>query len=90
LGFLVYAGTENTTFTTEKVKKGELVSSLSGNGQVSTSDEIEMKFKTSGDVIYVGVTNGQTVKKGTLIAQLNTNEAKKAIRDAEINLESAH
>ncbi len=88
--FLISANTgEEIIFVTETVKKGELISSLSGNGQVSASDEVEVKFKTSGDVVYVGVANGQEVKKGTLIAQLDTGDAKKTIRDAEINLESA-
>ncbi|MCK4918342.1 MAG: efflux RND transporter periplasmic adaptor subunit [Candidatus Pacebacteria bacterium] len=80
---------EEVRYITEKINKGTLISSLSGNGQVSASDQIDIKFKTLGEIIYIGVVNGQEVKKGTLLAQLDTNDAQKEIRDAEVNLESA-
>jgi RND family efflux transporter MFP subunit len=84
-----YAGNEEIIgFSTEVVKKGELALSLSGNGQVSASNQIDLKFKSSGDIIYLGVVAGQDIKKGALIAKLDVDDAKKNIRDAEVNLES--
>ncbi len=78
-----------TRYITAAVKKGTLIVSLSGSGQVSASNQADIKPKVSGDVVYVGVKNGQEVKAGTLIAQLDAQDAQKAVRDAEINLESA-
>jgi|AntAceMinimDraft_18_1070375.scaffolds.fasta_scaffold02554_5 RND family efflux transporter MFP subunit len=71
------------------VKKGTLVVSVSGSGQVSTSDQTDISPKVSGDVVRVGVKNNQEVKKGTLIAQLNTRDAQKAVLDAEVDLANA-
>jgi RND family efflux transporter MFP subunit len=71
------------------VEKGTIISSVSGTGQVSVSDQLDIKPKISGDVIYVAVKNGQEVWPGSLIAQVNTSDAQKAVRDAQINLENA-
>ncbi len=71
------------------VERGNLVVSVTGSGQVSASNQIEIKPKVSGDVVYVGVKSGEEVAAGALIAQLNTRDAQKAVRDAEANLESA-
>src|SRR3989338_5270713 len=67
-----------------------IISSVSGSGQVGTVNQLDLKPKASGDIIYLGVSsNGQDVKAGTLIAQLDTTDAQKAVRDAETNLETA-
>lgn len=76
-------------YASAQVQKGTLIVSLTGSGQVSVSNQVDIKPKVAGDVVYVGVKNGQEVKAGTLIAQLDAGDAQKAVRDAETNLESA-
>ncbi len=76
-------------YVTAAVEKGTVVASITGTGQVSASSQIDLKSKAAGDITYIGVVNGQTVKAGTLIAQLDTRDAQKTVRDAEVNLESA-
>ncbi len=78
-----------TRYLTAAVEKGTLIVSVSGSGQVSALDQVDIKPKVSGEVVYAGVTNGQEVKAGTLIAQLDTRDAQKAVRDAEISLAEA-
>lgn len=73
-----------------QTQRGTLIISISGSGQVSVSNQVDIKPKVSGDVVYVGVKNGQEVRAGTLIAQLDTRDAEKGVRDAEANLESAN
>lgn len=82
------AGAE-TRYVLATVKRGDLISSVTGTGQVSTSNQVELKSKVSGDITYVGVVNGQAVGAGALIAQIDTRNAEKAVRDAEVNLTSA-
>ena len=84
--------TEDTSaveYITATAERGTLVSSITGSGQVSASNLVEVKPKVSGDVIYVGVKNGQEIRAGTLIARLDTKDAQKTVRDAEVSLESA-
>ncbi len=92
-GYFIYqglAGDNNLTqYVTAAVEKGTLIVSVSGSGQVSASDQVDIKPKVSGDIVYLGVENGQEVKKGTIILQLDTADAKKAIEEADISLETA-
>ena len=75
------------SYATAAVEKGTLIVSVSGSGQVSALNQVDVKSKVSGDVIYVGVKNGQEVKTGTLLAQIDSQDAQKSVRDAEIALQ---
>jgi HlyD family secretion protein len=68
------------------VEKGTLIVSVSGSGQVSALNQVDVNPKASGDVVYVGVELGQEVKAGTLLAQIDSQDAQKAVREAEIAL----
>ncbi|OGI57528.1 hypothetical protein A3B85_01855 [Candidatus Nomurabacteria bacterium RIFCSPHIGHO2_02_FULL_37_13] len=78
-----------TRYVTTKVERGIIVASVSGTGQVSDINQIDIKSKASGDVVYIGATNGQKVYAGTLLVQLNVKDAQKSVRDAQISLEGS-
>ncbi len=92
-GFLAYAKIFKNkgviSYVTAQVQKGTLIISVSGSGQVSASNQIDIKPKVAGDIIYIGVKSGEEVKAGKIIAQLDVRDAEKAVRDAQINLDSA-
>jgi len=71
------------------VERGDLINSITGSGQVSANNQVDIKAKTSGAVVYVGAVSGQSVSAGTLIAKLDTKDVEKNIRDAQMSLESA-
>jgi HlyD family secretion protein len=78
-----------TRYVTAQVKKGTIIASITGSGQVSSSNQVDVKPKASGDVVSVNMVNGQNVKAGQILATLDSREAQKAVRDAEVSLESA-
>jgi HlyD family secretion protein len=78
----------NSTYALAAVEKGTLITSVSGTGQISASNKVEIKSKVSGDVLYVGIKNGDYIRRGTLIAQIDSTDAQKAVRDAQTNLET--
>jgi HlyD family secretion protein len=80
---------DNVVYVTAPVERGTIVSSVNGSGQISASEQIEIKSKVSGDVVFVGVKNGQDVKTGTLLVQIDDADAHKAVEEARINLENA-
>ena len=92
-GYLVFQNVNKSDgpvqYVTAVVEKGTLITSVSGSGQVSLSNQIDLKAKVSGDVVRIGVINGQEVAENMIIVELDTRDAEKAIRDAEINFESA-
>jgi HlyD family secretion protein len=99
VGVLVFGGyysyksikdnNQPTLYALATVEKGTIVTSISGSGQVSALNQVDVKSRVSGDVVYVGVKNGQEVGAGYLLVQLDTRDAQKAVRDAQINLENA-
>ena len=93
LGYLLYAHftqtTAQTTYILGTAQKDTIVSSITGSGQVTANRTLDIKPKVSADVIYVAKKSGDTVQQGDLIAQLDTTDAEKSVRDAQANLESA-
>ena len=55
-GYKAFSGNSaQINYVTAAVEKGTLIVSVSGSGQVSVSNQIDVTAKTSGDVVYVGV-----------------------------------
>ncbi|MBI4600269.1 HlyD family efflux transporter periplasmic adaptor subunit [Candidatus Uhrbacteria bacterium] len=71
------------------VEKGTLTTTVSGSGQISLSNQIDVKPKVSGDIIVLNGKSGDEIKEGTVIANIDSREASKAVRDARDNLESS-
>jgi len=76
-------------YTTEPVEKGMLVSSVSGTGQVSALNQVDVKSTVSGEVIVVNVLSGDDISSTTVIASIDDSETQKEFRDASIALENA-
>lgn len=81
--------TGQVQYTTQSAEKGTLVTSVSGTGQVSASNQITVNPATSGKLSAIHVSNGQAVTKGELLFSLDARDAARAVTDAEISLESA-
>ncbi len=84
------SGTVQTRYVLAQAEKGTIIISVSGTGQVSASNQVDIKPKVSGDIVYLGMKNGQEVRAGTVLAQIDATDAQKTMRDAETNLESAN
>ncbi len=85
----IFSSNVATRYAFAQVQKGTLIVSISGTGQVSVSNQIDIKPKVSGDVLSLRVKNGQAVARGTLLVRLDDRDAQKTVRDAEVSLESA-
>ncbi len=93
-GYYYYRETKDAStqirYVLEKVRKGTLVVSVSGSGQVSALNQIDIKPDVSGKIVSVAKQNGDRVAVGEIIGNLDTADAQKTIRDADANLESAN
>lgn len=84
-------------YQTATAEKGTLVSSISASGQVSSSNNTSVSTQASGVVAKVYVQNGQTVKVGDKIAELEldldgklrSSQAWSSYQSAKNNLDSA-
>lgn len=73
-------------YVTEIVSLGSITTNVTGMGQVEAKNTVNLNAKTSGDVTYIGVSVGQSIKKGTLIASIDSRDAKMALLNAQISL----
>ncbi len=77
------AATTETRYVIGTVKRDTIVAAISASGQVATSQQIDIKPKVSGDVVWVGVKSGDTVRAGQALIQLDSTDAKQAFLDTE-------
>ncbi len=68
---------------------GTIISSVSGTGQVSSLDQIDIKPEVSGKLVYLNLQKNKEVKAGTLLAQIDSRDAQDTVQVAENNLEGA-
>jgi len=77
-----------TQYVTQTVGKGSIITTVAGTGQIGASNTITLSPQTSGTINHVGVSVGQSVKKGTLIASVDSSDAKMALVNAQIALDN--
>jgi len=85
----LFSNKNTTRYATAKVQKGTLIVSVSGSGQVSASDQIDIKPKVSGEIQTIYVNEGETVKSNQLLIELDYQDAENNVIKAKSNLESA-
>jgi HlyD family secretion protein len=78
--------TVKNTYILNSVEKGAFISTITGSGQISASDELSLTAKVSGTITAIKVAEGQKVKKGTLIAQIDCPQVYANLQNAQINL----
>ena len=59
---------------TVEVVKGDIVEAISASGEVDASQKADLTFQGSGKLAWVGVKEGDTVKKYQAIASLDKRE----------------
>ncbi|MFZ2593424.1 MAG: efflux RND transporter periplasmic adaptor subunit [Minisyncoccia bacterium] len=90
-GYYYYSksATAETRYTFTKVEKGTLVASVTGTGQVTALNQIDVKPRVSGELVSLPVKSGATVRAGQVLATIDARDARKALRDAQTSLEIA-
>jgi RND family efflux transporter MFP subunit len=72
-------------FKTTKAKRKDLVKKVTASGKIKAKNQVDLKFQTSGQLVWVGVKEGDHVNAWQAIAQLDKRELEerllKALRD---------
>lgn len=92
-GIIWYASSRGTTATTTyalgTVTKGTVVSTVTGTGQVSSTNQITVPVQSSGTITSVRVTAGDRVAQGAIIATIDNQSARIALTQATNSLAKA-
>ena len=78
-----------TRYILTQVQKGTIVVSVSGSGQISSLDQLDIKPKVSGEVEEIFVDKDELVKAGQLLLKLKTKDYERAVEDAKLALDAA-
>ena len=88
IGYWIIKSFNNTageiSYVTEPVKIGNIITTVSGTGQMSALSQVDLKTKTSGDLVYLNVKVGQEVKKWAYLAGLDSGDASYELESAQI------
>jgi HlyD family secretion protein len=66
--------TASASVKTIEVQKQDLVDSLSESGEIDATEKAELRFQTSGLLTWVGVKEGDFVKKNQVLASLDKRQ----------------
>lgn len=71
------------------IKKSTFTNQLVANGKLSARAKTAMNFKSAGMISECNVRNGQSVKAGSVIARLDSEDKRLALESARIALDKA-
>ena len=87
VAYRVFLVREKVTFVT--VKKGKLVSLIYATGKVNADDIAVLRCESGGNVNFLGVKEGASVKKGTLLLSSDKSEIALKINQADNEIKTA-
>ena len=85
-----FSSEENKSqYITSIAEKGDIVSLVNGIGQVSASNRVDVASEVSGDITFIPIKLGDTIKKGQTLVILDNRNALRTVENAELSLENA-
>lgn len=93
IGYFGYQGSKNKNtleISTENVKRGDLVQSVSATGAIQSAKEIELNFSAQGRIVFVGIKEGDQVKAGQLLARLDAVSVEAQVRQLRAEVSAAN
>ena len=87
LNKLFAKGVEAKVVTVTKISPSESNAVLTASGYVVAQRKASVASKATGRLVYLGVVEGDVVKKGQIIARLEDDDVNAALAEARANLE---
>ena len=70
--FMIKSNNKNEAIsvTTQKVSKRTIIQTVTATGKIQPETEVKISSQTSGEIIFLGVKEGDTVKPGQLLVRI--------------------
>ncbi len=72
---------------TVEVNRGSLKETAAASGNIEPAVQVEVKSRTSGQIVEILVKEGEAVKQGQLLVRLDPVDAERALAEAKVSLE---
>ncbi len=89
VGNLKKSSGNKVTVQTDKVKRGTITATVSGSAKIQPEVQVKISAKVSGQIIKLGVEEGDEVKRGQFLVQLDPEFYQAAAEQAESGLNYA-
>lgn len=86
---LIFGGDDKAAYATRPVERGDLTVMVSATGNLAPTNQVEVGSEGSGTVVEVYVDNNDRVRKGQLLAKLDTSRLQDAVNQAAAGVASA-
>jgi len=77
---------QKTKVQTDKVTKGTIIETVSGSARIQPEVQVKISAKVSGQIIDLGVKEGDPVKEGQFLVQLDQEYYQAAVEQTESSL----
>ena len=84
--WLIFGGSNGTQYVTQKVTRGALSITVSATGTLAPRDQVDVGAEVSGRLDSVNVDFNDPVKKGEVLAQINTDQLRAQLAQARATL----
>ena len=88
-GFFNKDESNKESYLLSRVNKSIIEDSFTISGQIVSDNQVDLKSLVSGNISYIGVKNGSIVNKDDRILTVESYEAQKSVRDAELSLQQS-
>lgn len=89
LGYKIYQNYTSTAgdpkYILTTIQKGSINTTVTGTGQVSADNQVDIQSKATGNITGVYVKPGQKVTAGTLLAQVDSTDASLSMQSAQVS-----
>ena len=86
---LIFGGDDKAAYATRPVERGDLTVVVSATGNLAPTNQVEVGSEQSGTITDVYVDNNDRVRKGQLLAKLDTSRLQDSVNQAQAGLSSA-
>jgi len=86
LSYKFFTSRNSTAVKTSRVYQGKVSEELILSGEIKAEEQANLNFLYSGELDYVGVVEGQTVKKGDILAKLDSTNAYQTFLQVDADL----
>ena len=88
LGFLVFGGSSRVEYLTDLARVGNIEQRVVATGQISAVQQVDVGAQVSGQIEKLHVVLGQEVKKGDLVAEIDSTTQENDLETNKARLET--
>src|SRR6266540_2012085 len=87
-GFVSRRGKDITAVTMSKIERMDLTSKVSANGRIDAKRKVDLSANVMGQIVNLAVREGDTVKKGTFLLQIDQKQLAASAESAAASLQA--